>query len=383
MGLGFLQIGDLHLGASLPQLPPDIASELRAAVRTVAEEAFAEVRRRDLALVLVPGDVYEHDGLDPDAQLRFLYGLADSVAPVPVVIAPGNHDPYGPDTPWTRVPAPANVVLFTGDALEQLPTPAGPVLGRAFQLGEQSRAPSWTAVRPSADELSVLVLHCSLLHCEDDRRHHKTIAPVTLGALEQSGVSYAALGHYHRRCSFKRNGGLALASYSGCPQGQGWDETGPKGYVIGALERDGAKLQFIEASPHRWRKEALKLPPDHAPDREEKLNTLLHELEQALQPGDALALDAAGRWPELEVPALTARLEALLARAWHSRRLDVSDILPVPPLVNPAAAPVVAEFLRRCDAASPSGAGTEAHELARYLGHRLLSGLGLPQELTA
>jgi DNA repair exonuclease SbcCD nuclease subunit len=146
MALKFLQLGDTHLGAALTSLPEEIAEQLRTAVRAIVAEAFATAGRENAGLVLLPGDLFEQDGRDPQAQLRYVYEQAETVAPVPVVIAPGNHDAYHPASPYATIPAPGNVVLFTSSELTMVRTATARVVGRAVHA-ERTNALQW---RPSA-----------------------------------------------------------------------------------------------------------------------------------------------------------------------------------------------------------------------------------------
>lgn len=385
MALRFLQLSDLHLGRQLSGLPDDTAAGLREAVREVVRSAFATVREQGVELVLMPGDLYEQDGEDPAAQLRFIYQQAAQVAPVPVVIAPGNHDAYSPDSPYATEQRPENVALFTSPHFTAIETRAGTVVGRAYQAGEASGALEWTSVPQPPPEPGLLVLHASLLHAGDNRHHQRAIVPTALDNLLKSGYAYAALGHYHNFQPFQRQGATrAAAAYAGCPQGLGWDEPGGKGYLLGTLEPDGAELKFVRAARHEWKQRRLQLPPEYMDDRYERLDAALAELRDGIEPVDLLELKVSGAWPDAERSGLTKRLEELLGFAWHSRALDLSAVSLVPELAPADSSDVLADFLARCEAgvsASEDETEAQAWQLARRLGHRLLSGLELPGEV--
>jgi DNA repair exonuclease SbcCD nuclease subunit len=386
--LRFLQLGDLHLGAKLGGLPQQVADELREAVRETARGAFAAAREQGLDLVLLPGDLFESDGIDPAAQLRFVYQLAEEISPIPVVIAPGNHDPFGPDSPYLSEQHPDNVFLFTSAAFQTLTTPAGAVTGRAYQAGEGYNRLDFSQLPTPPPEPRLLLLHASLLSAGDDRRHATMIAPLTEEALLGSGYAYTALGHFHNQREFRRGGDYAFAAYSGCPQGQGWDEPGAKGYIIGELHPGGAKLEFIPAAKHTFSRRELKLPALLAADPAALLKTLGTELRAALDPHIAVDLRVSGRWPAALREQLERNIADALAAAWHARSADYSRVEFHPELAEPGKSEVLDEFLSACaegiEAAAADSAGADelaAWELAQHLGHRLLSGQGLPDEV--
>ena len=95
MGLArFLQLSDLHLGRPFGWLPPDSRDERRGDQRRALEHAVTQAIERDVHAILIPGDLFDLEGVDSDT-MAFAIGSAFDVAGCPpVFIAPGNHDPY-------------------------------------------------------------------------------------------------------------------------------------------------------------------------------------------------------------------------------------------------------------------------------------------------
>lgn len=389
MALRFIQIGDTHLGAALTGLPAEIASSLREAVREVMRDAFKRAAALPADIVLMPGDLFEQEGIEPEQQLRFVYELAGGIAPIPVAIIPGNHDAIAPNSPYLAVPAPGNVSLYTAPGFSAIETKAGAVVGRGALAGEGVNAVDWSRLPQPAPGPGILLLHASVLHAEDGRRHERMIAPVSQQALEQFGYAYIALGHYHRFREFRRQAefgraaaGALFAAYAGCPQGQGWDEPGAKGYLVGELTEQGAKLDFIAAARHTVIQRKVTLPHEYASDALEVLERELLAVALDLGAQDMLDLQLAGRWPQTWRSELEQYVAKTMRKAWCARPVDYSRIQFTPPLISPGESEIVDRFLDRCDAAVASGGeDEEAWRLARYLGHRLLSGQGLPGEV--
>ena len=388
MSLRVLQLSDLHLGASLTGLPSDTAEALRAAVREVTAAAFEQAGQQSVELVLLPGDLFEQDGIEPAAQLRFVYEQAAALAPVPVVIAPGNHDAVSADSPYVTESVPGNVIVFTAGELQTIATPAGPVAGRGVQAGEGAGALRWSAVlAEQQDEESVLVLHASVLGVSDGRYRRNTVVPTTIEKLSETAFSYIALGHYHRFQEWVHPvRGLPFAAYAGCPQGLGWDEPGEKGYLIGELGAEGARLKFQPAAKHIWHRRELRLPPEHLPEAEAVLLAALQAVYDAVGPEDLLELRVSGRWPAAGRAELEKRAGDVLSRAWHARALDLSAVDFHPPLVGAGESELIDAFTALCDrglaeVGADDEADAQAWQLARYLGLRLLSGQGLPGEV--
>lgn len=379
-----MQLSDLHLGARLVSLPGEIAEVLRRTTREITEEAFLLARRQSVDIVLMPGDLFEQQGVDPAGQLHFIYELAAALAPVPVVIAPGNHDPYSAESPYATIAAPANVKLFSSPEFQLLDTAACQVAGRAFLSGQFNQMLDWSRLPPAPQGTSILTLHASLMSGGDGRQRKSVMLPVTTTALEQSGYTYTALGHYHTYQQVARGSGGAFVAYSGCPQGLGWDEAGVRGFLTGELDESGARLEFHETEGHVWQRHELPLPDWHGSQSWDELEARLERIAAQVNEWDLLRVDFRGRWPATEKEELRSRLSRLFSGAWHAEAIDWGATEFTPPLVPRGASKVLDEFLDGCDEAIEGTADdseAEAWRLARYLGHRLLSGRELPGEI--
>ena len=89
----FLQISDLHLGRSFGWLPADKRAERRADQRRALERAVREAIERGVHAILIPGDVFDADGVDAET-MAFAVKVFDVAGCPPVFITPGNHDPW-------------------------------------------------------------------------------------------------------------------------------------------------------------------------------------------------------------------------------------------------------------------------------------------------
>ena len=88
--------------------------ELRDAIRRLVDVTI-EVGADALT---IGGDLYEHDRATLDTG-NFLAQQFARLETVPVLVSPGNHDPYVPDSLYRRVDWPSNVTIFS--ALELRP----------------------------------------------------------------------------------------------------------------------------------------------------------------------------------------------------------------------------------------------------------------------
>jgi DNA repair exonuclease SbcCD nuclease subunit len=252
----FVQVSDLHLGASLATsalgLPlakrEQRRRELAAALRATCDLA----RNEGVDAILLPGDLFDHEGVSRDTLAEAIGTLAE--CRLPVVIAPGNHDFYSPSSYYEPdfvhsrhgLAWPANVHVFPGGGWRRLQVPGidgVTFTGIAFTShdGPDDR-PLQRLPQPEPGITNVLVFHGSRLGYAPPGKH--SVLPFSDAELQQSGYTYAALGHYHSR-SVVESGGRVLGAYSGCPAGRGLDECGPKGVLVGELTDRAASLRFV------------------------------------------------------------------------------------------------------------------------------------------
>lgn len=133
-----LHFADLHLDTPFSWVSPELARSRRRGLReTLTSICKLAVDLRVDALCC-GGDLYEQDRFTPDTA-EFLRSAFEQLVPVPVFVAPGNHDWFGPQSLYRQVRWSSNVVVFTEDRL----TPVGLADGLTL-WGAAHRAPANT-----------------------------------------------------------------------------------------------------------------------------------------------------------------------------------------------------------------------------------------------
>ena len=227
-----LHLADIHLDRVFHRAESRPAAvRRRAELRDALTRTLALGRARDVDAICIAGDVYEHDYVSEDT-VSF---LRDSLAraEVPVLVTPGNHDPYLPGSVWQRTDWPRNVHVFARDAVE--PHPLGPgvtVWGAAFTARNCGGAALARFRAPDDGETHLLLVHAALTGEQwADEADHR---PVTRAQLHATGVAYAMLGHFHD------GRGDDFLCYPGSPEPLDWGErTGLHGASVVEV-RDGS-----------------------------------------------------------------------------------------------------------------------------------------------
>lgn len=145
-------------------------------------------------VVTVGGDLYEHERSTPDTG-AFLRQQFERLGGVPVLISPGNHDPYVPDSLYRRVEWPANVTIFSEPRLRAAKLPGVTIWGAGHD-GPDLRQNLLEGFRvPNDGGTHILLFHGSDLHAvPEGKRAHCGFQPADV---ERTGAAFALLGHYH------------------------------------------------------------------------------------------------------------------------------------------------------------------------------------------
>lgn len=229
-----LHSADWHLDAPLRALEPEQAALLRAHMLRLPRQAAMLCRERGCDLMLLSGDLF--DGPYTPESLNAVRDALEAAA-VPVFIAPGNHDPYTPQSPWYKERWSENVHIFKRNELQSVAVKglSCRVWGAAF-TGRSSGALLDGFRAEGSEQYALGVLH------GDPLTPNSPYCPVTPGQVRESGLDYLALGHIHQAGSFTAGG--TLAAWPGCAMGHGFDELGPKGCYIVTLD-EGAHTEFV------------------------------------------------------------------------------------------------------------------------------------------
>src|SRR5437879_2127205 len=103
-----LLFSDVHLDTPFEWAPPALARRRRQALRdTLLRIVQLAIEIRPDA-VLCGGDLYEHERFSPDTA-AFLRSALAQLHPLPVYVAPGNHDWYGSESLYRQVQWSPNV----------------------------------------------------------------------------------------------------------------------------------------------------------------------------------------------------------------------------------------------------------------------------------
>lgn len=222
---------DLHLDSPFSSLPPSAGERRREELRRVFLNMMKTAADEHVDLVLLPGDLFDSGYASPATAEVLREGF--ETVKCPVVICPGNHDPFTPQSIYATGKFPSNVHIFSDDTPSHFDFPdlGVDVWGAAFVRPTMEGALMARIPRLEDDILHILCQH------GDTRSMLSRSCPLNPRDIAYRGFCYAALGHVHVPGEPEVLSGCTIA-YSGCPMGRSFDEPGWGGALLVTIEQN-------------------------------------------------------------------------------------------------------------------------------------------------
>jgi DNA repair exonuclease SbcCD nuclease subunit len=271
----FLQFSDVHLDSSLSSkklsLPIGKRRERNKEILNTLVKALQVAKDRSADAVLIPGDLWDSESVTSQT-IHNLVEAFQYLAPIPIIIAPGNHDYYSSESMYNRDALatrgmriwPSNVHIFNSADFATFRHPSRSDVsftGRCFtnNVCLQERLLAGNVPKDSECPINILLFHGSLdgYTGGDVFFPGKHTAPFSVSELSNLEFSYAALGHYHDLTEISvASNPTVFGAYSGCLIGRGLDELGPRYALFVEVSRDKSdkvttKLEKLELGDRR------------------------------------------------------------------------------------------------------------------------------------
>ncbi len=236
--LRILHTADWQLGLR-PRQAGAVADDLAQLRFRSAERVVALARERKVDAVVLAGDTFDHPDVDESILVRAI-DLLESLAPIPVLVLPGNHDPLLPGglwyrSAWKRVADQVRIL----DRQEEIEL-EGDLAIYACPLTERRsrRDPTaWLPPRAAGDTRArVAIAHGALSTLQV-----RSQFPIDLERLLAGGFDWVALGDWHGLTLLDRVG------YPGTIEPTGFGEQNPGHVLVVDIEPGSATAPRVDA----------------------------------------------------------------------------------------------------------------------------------------
>lgn len=306
----FIHTSDWHLGMQAHFLPDEararFAQDRFDAVKRIAAIAAEE----ECGFVVVAGDVFDSNHVDPRVVARGLDALASFT--VPVFLLPGNHDPldassiYRSDA-WSRGKPDLVAVV---EELTAIPVPGledVEVVGCPWRTKHQIGDPAaecYAVASPNDGALRVAVAHGVVDELSPEADNPALVDAAGMRkAIEAGRVQYVALGDRHSATGIEDTD--ARAWYSGAPVATDHGEVEPNQVLLVELGPDSCAVESRAVGAWSFQRHSLDL---NGEGDVEALAQLLDEI------------------PEKPTAVVRLTLRGTLSLAANSRREEVLEV---------------------------------------------------------
>lgn len=250
MRFQFIHAADIHLDSPLRGLEAYDGApveEIRGATRRAFENLVQTAIDREVAFVVIAGDLYDGEWRDANTGLHMVDQFARlRRSGIGVYLIHGNHDAHNRMT--RKLPMPENVHVFGHGEPETLTHPALPVVFHGQSYAQRDVTENLAANYPEAvpGKFNIGLLHTALA----GREGHAPYAPCSVDDLLTKRYDYWALGHVHVREVVHEDPWIL---FSGNLQGRHIRETGAKGAtLVTVVDGTVEAVEPLELDVFRW-----------------------------------------------------------------------------------------------------------------------------------
>jgi DNA repair protein SbcD/Mre11 len=309
-----LLCSDLHLDAPFTWAGPTVARARRQAIREALSAITELAAELDVDALCCAGDLYESErsGADTGEFLRSAF----AALPCPVLLAPGNHDWYGPASLYRHVDWSPNVTVFTGDRLAPHSLSDGFTVWGAAHCAPANTDGFLDAFRVDRSGVSVGLFHGSERGAFTAQGSGKVPhAPFVADQIPAAGLAHAMVGHFHRSDLG------AWHTYPGNPEPLSFGEQGHRGAVLLTFAADGTvSRDLYPVSRRRWHDVRVEVAGvRHAGEIREQVRAALDEVAGIVRLTVAGRVEPGVDLSAVELGGLGPHLEALVIRPLEIR----------------------------------------------------------------
>ncbi len=217
-----IHCADLHLDSKMTaNLSKEQAKERKMEILRTFSRMVEYAKKNEVKVILIAGDMFDtrniaatvrnhvHDVIVNNPEIDFLY-------------LRGNHDNDNFLSKLDEIPD--NLCLFNDKWTTYT---YGKVAISGIELNAENSLTAYNTLVLSHESYNIVTMHGQLTEYKSKDKAET----ISLDELKNKNIDYLALGHVHEHRMEKLDN-RGVYCYSGCLDGRGFDECGPKGFVV-------------------------------------------------------------------------------------------------------------------------------------------------------
>ena len=236
----FVHIADMHFDSPFVNLSDkeSLGDLRRLEQRKVFKKIIEYIKENKIEFLFISGDLYEHKYIKKST-IEYINNLFKEIPETMIFISPGNHDPYLKNSYYNKFIWNDNVKIFTSK-IEKIKLNDINIYGYGFDDFYCKNSGIENINLDELNKLNILVIHGTL---DGGNVENSEYNPLSRKMLKEKGFDYVALGHIHKLDYNSEENQIAV--YPGSTVSLGFDELGQHGMIVGEIEKNNLKLEFV------------------------------------------------------------------------------------------------------------------------------------------
>lgn len=226
-----IHTADLHLDSRLEtNLDPIKAKERKRELLLSFENLINYAKNNRVNAILISGDLFDRPKISAKTR-EYILDVIEAAQGIQFYLIYGNHDENMFSDHLAGMPS--NLKIF-GSKWETIHLPDVDITGIS---GENISPALYDNLVLNRENKNIVMLHGDI----------NDLKSIPLSMLKERGIDYLALGHIHKYQKGKIDD-RGIWVYPGCLEGRGFDESGPKGFVLLDITQDEILPKFVPFS---------------------------------------------------------------------------------------------------------------------------------------
>ncbi|MDD6290424.1 MAG: metallophosphoesterase [Lachnospiraceae bacterium] len=228
-----IHCADLHLDSKMTaNLTREQARERRKEIIRTFTRMVEYAETQDVRAILIAGDLFDTRSVSAMAR-NTVKDMICTHPQIDFLYLRGNHDSDNFLSKMEEIPE--NLLLF-GD--QWTAYRYGSIVISGLELSAKNSATVYNSLVLNHDDFNIVTLHGQL----ENYAGKEQVERIGLSDLRNHNIDYLALGHVHTFVMDKLDN-RGIYCYPGCLEGRGFDECGPKGFVLLDINEQEHRVQ--------------------------------------------------------------------------------------------------------------------------------------------
>lgn len=240
----FVHIADMHFDSPFVNLSDKgtLGDMRRLQQRKVLKKVIEYIKQNSIGYLFISGDLYEQKYIR-QSTIEYINNCFKEIPNTKIFISPGNHDPYLKNSYYNKFSWNENVKIFH-NTIEKIEEGDINIYGYGFDDFYCTDCGIEKLELDNFDKINLLVIHGTLDGASIEEKQYNSI---TRRVLQEKKFDYIALGHIHKT-DYSTN-----IVYPGSAVSLGFDELGEHGMIVGEVDKNNLKLEFIPLDEEKFK----------------------------------------------------------------------------------------------------------------------------------